>query len=346
MKSETTAKLELADAVMDWLPPILNMTHAKAGEATADFILNQNSLRTKEHYFRILKRFLEWAEANDVSLNDIRAAQIKTYSEALVRLKGKHAGEGLNECSQAQVVCCLRGFFKALTLCGALQTNPALSVKAPRTHREQGAFPPLPAEDVVRILESFSENSLRDLQDRAVIALMVFACARVSAVVKLKRGDVWDQDGRMLVQLHEKGQKPHVVPLHREAERYVRAYMERSAGISKDCELNPTGHLFRRWSKGRKVLTAEPLNRLICYRMVKRTAAKLGIMHRKMGNHTFRATGITRYINADGLRENASRLANHASSETTKLYDHNGFGVAVEDVDLIEYRRSLIRNKR
>lgn len=343
MKSETTAKLELADAVMDWLPPILNMTHAKAGEATADFILNQNSLRTKEHYFRILKRFLAWAEANEISLKDIRAAQLKAYSEGLVRLNGSRAGEGLNECSQAQVVCCLRGFFKVLTLCGALQTNPALSVKAPRTHREQGAFPPLPANAVVRILESFGETSLRDLQDRAVIALMVFACARVSAVVKMKRGDVWEQDGRMLVQLHEKGQKPHVVPLHREAERYVQAYMERSAGISSDCEANPAGHMFRRWSKGRKVLTAEPLNRLICYRMVKRTAAKLGIAHRKMGNHTFRATGITRYINANGLRENASRLANHASSETTKLYDHNVGGVAAEDVDLINYRKGVLR---
>jgi hypothetical protein len=41
----------------------------------------------------------------------------------------------------------------------------------------------------------------------------------------------------------------------------------------------------------------------------------------KIGCHTFRATGITAYLEAGGTRENAQMMAAHESPRTTKLYD-------------------------
>ena len=54
--------------------------------------------------------------------------------------------------------------------------------------------------------------------------------------------------------------------------------------------------------------------------MIQRRAAAAGIATR-IGNHTFRATGITAYLKNKGLLEHAQTIANHASPRTTKLYD-------------------------
>jgi len=54
--------------------------------------------------------------------------------------------------------------------------------------------------------------------------------------------------------------------------------------------------------------------------MVRHRARAAGIT-RDIGNHTFRATGITAYLNAGGNLEDARVMANHSSATTTKLYD-------------------------
>jgi integrase len=51
------------------------------------------------------------------------------------------------------------------------------------------------------------------------------------------------------------------------------------------------------------------------YRMIQRRAKAAGIKTR-IGNHTFRATGITAYLKNNGTLEHAQTLANHASPRT------------------------------
>jgi hypothetical protein len=41
----------------------------------------------------------------------------------------------------------------------------------------------------------------------------------------------------------------------------------------------------------------------------------------RIGNHTFRATGITTYLRNAGKLEHAQTMANHSSPRTTKLCD-------------------------
>ncbi len=54
--------------------------------------------------------------------------------------------------------------------------------------------------------------------------------------------------------------------------------------------------------------------------MIRRRAAAAGIMA-PIGNHTFRATGITAYLANGGALEHAQSMAAHESPRTTKLYD-------------------------
>jgi integrase len=47
------------------------------------------------------------------------------------------------------------------------------------------------------------------------------------------------------------------------------------------------------------------------YAMIRRRAAAAGI-ETKLGNHSFRATGITAYLKNGGALEKAAAMANHA----------------------------------
>jgi len=55
----------------------------------------------------------------------------------------------------------------------------------------------------------------------------------------------------------------------------------------------------------------------------------------KLGNHSFRATGITAYLKNGGTLEKAAQMANHASTRTTQLYDRRAEEVTLDEVEWI-----------
>jgi site-specific recombinase XerD len=54
-----------------------------------------------------------------------------------------------------------------------------------------------------------------------------------------------------------------------------------------------------------------------------------------VGNHTFLATGATAYLKNGGTLETAARVANHASTRTTQLYDRQEEEVTVDEVQRV-----------
>jgi integrase len=82
------------------------------------------------------------------------------------------------------------------------------------------------------------------------------------------------------------------------------------------------------------MLTDKPMNRVDAWRMIQRRAAEL-VMRVRIGCHTFRATGITAYLEAGGTLENAQAMAAHESPRTTKLYDRTGDEITLDEVERI-----------
>jgi integrase len=68
--------------------------------------------------------------------------------------------------------------------------------------------------------------------------------------------------------------------------------------------------------------------------MVRRRAEAAGVGTR-IGNHTFRASGITAYLRNGGTLENAAVMANHASTRTTQLYDRRRDEISLDEVERI-----------
>ena len=68
--------------------------------------------------------------------------------------------------------------------------------------------------------------------------------------------------------------------------------------------------------------------------MVRRRAAAAGIAT-AIGNHSFRATGVTAYLKNGGALEKAAIMANHASTQTTQLHDRRHDAVSLDEVERV-----------
>ena len=98
--------------------------------------------------------------------------------------------------------------------------------------------------------------------------------------------------------------------------------------------MDPKGPLFRTIGRGTGQLTETPLPQANAYAMIQRRAKSGGITTR-VGNHTFRATGVTAYLKNGGTLEKAAAMANHASTRTTQLYDRRHDEMSLDEVERI-----------
>ncbi len=69
-------------------------------------------------------------------------------------------------------------------------------------------------------------------------------------------------------------------------------------------------------------------------RMIKVRAKAVGLPE-AICCHTFRATGITAYLENGGTIEHAQQIANHESPKTTKLYDRTSDQITLDEIERI-----------
>jgi site-specific recombinase XerC len=219
--------------------------------------------------------------------------------------------------------------FDWLVTGGVLATNPAHAVRGPKHVVKRGKTPVLTSDQARALLDSIDTSTLVGLRDRALIGVMTYVFARVGAVVAMRVEDYFANGKRWWVRLHEKGGKRHEMPAHHKLEAFLDEYI-RAAGIGED-DKSP---LFRSDLGRTGLLNGEAMHRIDAYRMIQSRAAELD-MKVKIGCHTFRATGITAYLEAGVTLENAQMMAAHESPRTAKLYDRTGDEITLDEVERI-----------
>jgi integrase/recombinase XerD len=288
-------------------------------EFFAATIRNKN---TREAYFRAVYRFFDWCESAKIdSLADIEPLHVAAYIEVLLRDYEKPTVK--------QHLAAIRMCFDWLVTGQVIATNPAHSVRGPKHSVKRGKTPVLSEDDARELLASIDTSTLIGLRDRALIAVMTYTFSRVSAVVAMKVEDYYPQGKRWWIRLHEKGGKLHQVPVHHKLEQYLDEYIA-AAGL-KDARKGP---LFRTARGKTGKLTSEPMNRVDVFRMIGRRAPALRKRSR-IGCHTFRATGLTAYLENGGTLENAQAIAAHESLRTTQLYDRRGDDITLDEIEKI-----------
>jgi site-specific recombinase XerD len=297
-------------------PPALFLPHAKASERFYSFFTaNIRNPNTRRAYFKAACRFSDWCESRGLhDLNQVKPPHVAAYIEMLGLPEPQ--GRGLSKPSVKQQLAALRMLFDWLVVGHTLENNPAHAVRGPKYSQKKGKTPVLDREEARALLASIDTGSLTGLRDRALIGVMIYTFARIGAVLQMNVGDYFTQGRRGWVRLHEKGGKEHEAPCHHKLEAYLDEYIE-AAGIAGDTD----GPLFR--TTGRSTGTPHRMAQQDAYRMIERRAKQAGIKT-KIGNHTLRATGITDYLKSDGSLAEARKMANHADTRTTQLYDRRG----------------------
>lgn len=286
------------------------------------FTANIRNPHTRRAYARAVKDFLAWCE--DVGVQSVAQVQ-PLHVAAWVELQTReHAAP-----TAKQRLAAVRHLFDWLVISQIVPMNPAASVRGPRHIVKSGKTPVLEPDEARALLDSIDVTTPAGLRDRALIGLMVYSFARIGAALGMKVEDVFTQKRRLWVRLREKGGKQHEMPCHHHLDAYLYAYIK-DAGLAED----PKGPLFRTIGRGTKNLTRTPLPQANAYAMISRRAAAAGI-ETKLGNHSFRATGITAYLKNGGTLENAAAMANHASTRTTQLYDRRHDNINLDEVERI-----------
>lgn len=295
----------------------------KAAKRFVEFFTAQiNNDNTRKAYVNAARRFSRWCEAGGIMrLEDVEAFHVAAFLKDLQ--------QELSAPSVKLNLAALRMLFDWLVTGQVLPSNPAHSVRGPKHVVKRGKTPVLQGEEARALLNSIDTTTIIGLRDRALMGVMIYSFARIQAVLEMKLGDFFIQGRRGWIRLREKGGKQHDVPCHHNLERYLEEYIEAACGTR-----NKDDYLFRTVSRRSGGLTANKMWQQDAYRMIQRRAKFAGVGTR-VGNHTFRATGITAYLKNGGQLEIAQQIAAHESPRTTKLYDRREDEVSLDEIERI-----------
>ena len=152
----------------------------------------------------------------------------------------------------------------------------------------------------------------------------------MSALINLTVADYCERGGTRWLRFQEKRGKEHEVPVHSKAKEAVDLWLERS-----HLAANPSPPLFPSFGKNRETIESRRLNRRSVLKLVEKRAKASGILKR-VCCHSFRATGVTEYMNSGGTIEIAQRIAGHTSPATTRIYDRSGDRLTLEEIERVQ----------
>jgi len=305
------------------VPPLLFLEGEAMSRRLWEFFTAQiPNPNTRRAYYGAICQFSAWCLGH--GLQDLTRVQ-PIHVAAWIQ----QSGESRSRPTVKQHLAAVRMLFDWMILGQFLPVNPAASVRGPKHSVKRGRTPVLSSEEMGELLASLPTDNVLALRDRALLGVMAYTFARIGAVLSLKVEDYYVQRRRGWLRLHEKGGKVHEIPCHHALEQYLEEYLE-AAGLRGQDD----APLFCAWRKGQFV--PSPLNQSNIHKMIRRRSAQAGIKT-KIGCHSFRATGITNYLENGGRLEVAQQMAGHESSRTTGLYDRRGDEISLDEVERISY---------
>jgi integrase/recombinase XerD len=296
-------------------------------ERSADRILQFftaeiRNANTRRAYVHALACFVKWCAERQLALRDLTPYYVASYIE---QLTATHAAPTVS--SIWLRFGCLETTWSWGKSC---RTTPRPQFVGPKYVMKKGKTPVMNADEARQFFSSIETGTIIGLRDQALCGVLVYSFARISAVLNMSFEDYFHQERRSWLRLHEKNAKYHEVPVHHIAQEFLDSYIE-AAGLLQ----NAKSPLFRTVSRSRD-LTATRLSPREALAMVKRRATAAGIGSH-ICNHSFRAPGITNFLQNGGSLESAQAIAAHESPRTTKLYDRTHDDISLDEIEPVRF---------
>jgi len=266
-------------------------------ESFIDYLTIERGLspNTLQAYRRDLCQFRDWLKKEFLQVD---SALIGNYL-ATLRKKGNKSST-LN-----RKLSVMRMFYKFLYTEGKTDHNPVEGVSSPRLGRKIPSF--LSEKEVEALLEAPPIDEQYGSRDRAILEVVYGAGLRISELINLNLTDLNLKGG--WVKVLGKGSKERIVPLGREACRWVRIYLRK-----RRIETTDKLSLFcNRYGKR--------LSRQACWKIIKKYSQKAGIT-KKISPHTLRHSFATHLLSRDADLRFVQELLGHTNISTTQIYTH------------------------
>lgn len=263
--------------------------------------LSENSV---EAYLRDVEKLTEYLQASNqlITPGEVELGHLQRFV--------KWVGElGMTATSQARIISGIRSFYKYCLLEQVSKTDPSALLDAPKTRRKLPDV--LSFEEIEAVIGQIDQSKSEGGRNKAILETMYSCGLRVSEVVNLKISCLYLDVG--FIRVIGKGDKERLVPIGREAAKYIRIYKEDirvHQAIQPGCE----DFLFIS-AKGKNI------GRVMIFYIIKDLAQKAGIT-KHISPHTFRHSFATHLVEGGADLRAVQEMLGHESITTTEIYTH------------------------
>ncbi|MEM6359439.1 MAG: site-specific tyrosine recombinase XerD [Bacteroidota bacterium] len=263
--------------------------------------LSDNSVEAYIHDVVKLKQFMELSNAS-ISPLQVESVHLKDFLEYINDL-------GMTAHSQARIISGLKAFYKYLIYDELIDKDPTQLIEGPKLGRKLPDT--LSYEEIVKLLEGIDHSKPEGQRNRAILEVLYSSGLRVSELVNLRLSNVYEDIG--FLRIIGKGDKERLVPIGKDALRYIKIYKEEvrvhlnvAEGHSDFVFLNRRG---------------KQLTRVMIFTIIKELAKKVGL-NKTISPHTFRHSFATHLIEGGADLRAVQEMLGHESITTTEIYTH------------------------
>ncbi len=237
---------------------------------------------------------------------------ISSITRLTIRLwLGELSEQGLAKTSIARKVAALRSFFKYCFKRGHIEKNPAHLLVIPK--KEQTLPKTATVEDIERMMDAVNIETVKGLQDRAILELFYGTGMRLSELTALNLTDIDIRQKQVTV--HGKGNKQRIVPLGNTVMNILKEFRQKRTELyGKRTDSDARKALFIAAS-GQRIY-----NRSVRY-MVEKYLNKTSEVTQK-SPHVLRHSFATHMLDNGADIRIIKEFLGHANLAATQIYTH------------------------
>lgn len=262
---------------------------------------SENSILAYERDVVKLQQFVEMSNP-DLSPDIIETHHLHSYIEYI-------GGLGMSAYSQARMLSGVKAFYRYLVFEGICKVDPSELIDAPKLGRKLPET--LSVQEIDLLFGTIDLSTPEGSRNRAILETLYSCGLRVSELIDLRISNLYLDAG--FLRVIGKGNKERLVPIGREASKFITIYIEEirvHLKIKKGFE----DHVFlnRRGAA---------LSRVMIFIIIKDLIAKAGIK-KKVSPHTFRHSFATHLVEGGADLRAVQDMLGHESITTTEIYTH------------------------
>ncbi|RAI87022.1 site-specific tyrosine recombinase XerD [Algoriphagus yeomjeoni] len=263
--------------------------------------LSGNSI---EAYTRDVEKLAAYSDANfpEKSPLNLELEHLRRFVNDLAKLE-------ISDYTHARIISGIKAFYKYLMYEDVISEDPAQLLEAPKLGRKLPDT--LSYQEIVELLEAIPLGEPEGHRNRAMLEMLYSSGLRVSELIELKKGQVFEDVG--FLRVTGKGNKERLVPIGKDALKYLNIYKD-EVRVHQTIAKGHEEYVFLN-RRGKK------LTRVMIFLIIKKTAELAGI-EKNISPHTFRHSFATHLIEGGADLRAVQEMLGHESITTTEIYTH------------------------